>query len=312
VALVGSGLLQAAGFALWTLAPGVPGFGAGFVMWGLGGALASGAFEALVHDGLAAAGAEDRYAWVMGRAAAAGLAVQVPSALAATAFVAAGGYALAGWASVVTCLAGSALAAGLPEPRRTAGDDEEGRGYVAILRAGVAEAADSAGVRGALVACAAIASFDALEEYFGLLVASWGVPPEFVPTALLVVSAAAAAAVLAAPRAGRLGAPGMGALLGAGAAGLTAAVALGGIGGLAGLAAFHGLWRLAAVVADARLQSRVAGPARATVTSLAGLAADLAGFALYAAWATGGAGTAAVLAALTALAVPALLRGRAP
>ena len=40
------------GYALWILLPGFPGYAAGFVLWGLGGALASGSLEALLYDGL--------------------------------------------------------------------------------------------------------------------------------------------------------------------------------------------------------------------------------------------------------------------
>src|SRR5688572_32151149 len=95
-AVVLAGVLQAAGYAMWIALPGFPGFAAGFALWGLGGAMASGAFEALLYDGLAAAGEADRYAGVLGRVEAAALAVQVPIAGAATALFAAGGYPLAG------------------------------------------------------------------------------------------------------------------------------------------------------------------------------------------------------------------------
>lgn len=52
-ALVAHGMLQAAGYALWILVPGFAGFAVGFVLWGLGGTLASGTFEALLYDSLA-------------------------------------------------------------------------------------------------------------------------------------------------------------------------------------------------------------------------------------------------------------------
>ncbi|MGH8909648.1 MAG: MFS transporter, partial [Egibacteraceae bacterium] len=72
-ALVASSVLQALGYVLWLTLPGFPAFAAGFVLWGLGGALVSGALEALLYDGLAAVGAEDRYALVQGRVTAVGL-----------------------------------------------------------------------------------------------------------------------------------------------------------------------------------------------------------------------------------------------
>ena len=60
-AVVASGLLQAGGYVLWISAPGFAGFAAGFALWAVGGAFGSGALEALLYDGLAAAGAEDTY-----------------------------------------------------------------------------------------------------------------------------------------------------------------------------------------------------------------------------------------------------------
>src|SRR3712207_4273351 len=65
--LVAGDLLKAAGFAAWVLLPGFTGFAAGFVLWGIGASLASGAQEALLYDGLVAAGAREHYAAVSGR-----------------------------------------------------------------------------------------------------------------------------------------------------------------------------------------------------------------------------------------------------
>ncbi|WP_433619188.1 hypothetical protein ACQP2P_19460 [Dactylosporangium sp. CA-139114] len=115
--LVAAGLLQAAGFALWTALPSFAVFAAGFVLWGLGGALASGSIEALLYDGLLAAGHESRYVRVSGQVTAAGLVAQIPAAVAAAVLFPLGGYPLVGWVSVGVCLAASALAARLPEVR---------------------------------------------------------------------------------------------------------------------------------------------------------------------------------------------------
>jgi MFS family permease len=310
-AVVASGLLQAAGFALWTLLPGVPGFAAGFALWGLGGALASGAFEALLYDGLAAAGAGHRYVRVLARVEAAGLAVQVPIAGVATALFELGGHALAGWVSVGTSLGSAAVAATLPDVRSPAADGEGGEalGYLATLRAGVTEAARSPAVRAAILGVAAITAFDGLEEYFPLLAAGWGVPEGVVPVALVAVPLAGALGAALAGRAAIVGPHGLAFLLLLAAAALAAAGIAAHPAGVAGIVAFHGLFRLAVVVADARLQERIDGPARATVTSVAGLATDLAAMALYGAWALGGLGLVTTLALLAALTVPGLVGG---
>ena len=117
-------MLQAVAFVVWTVAPAFWPFAVGFVIWGVGGALVSGASEALVHDELAAVGAEGSFGRVYGWMTAAELLVQVPTAVAASALFALGGYELVGWASVVACLAAAALAARFPEAPRLPDDDE--------------------------------------------------------------------------------------------------------------------------------------------------------------------------------------------
>ncbi|CAA9520981.1 MAG: hypothetical protein AVDCRST_MAG79-196, partial [uncultured Thermoleophilia bacterium] len=82
--------------------------------------------------------------------------------------------------------------------------------------------------------------------------------------------------------------------------------------GLVTVAVFYGLYRLLLVLVDARLQERIDGPARATVTSVAALGTELACFAVYAAWAVGGLALAAALVVLVVAAVPRLLREDVP
>jgi len=141
-ALAASTVFQAAGYVVWITAPSFLGFAAGFVLWGLGGALGSGSMEALLHDGVAAAGAEGLYPRVYGRVAATRLVSQLPAAAAATVLFASGGYALVGWISVACCLAAAVAASRLPEgPVQTADAEPE-------LGAGVAGAVEAAGAVG--------------------------------------------------------------------------------------------------------------------------------------------------------------------
>lgn len=305
-ALVVSGLAQAVGFGVWIALPGFAGFAAGFVLWGLGGTLASGAFEALLYDGLAAVHAEEHYARINGRAVAAGLLAQIPAALGATVLFAAGGYAAAGWVSVGLCVAAAALATRFPEPPRTL-DDEDGPGYLATLRAGTREAAASPAVRAAVVAVALLTGLDALEEYFGIVAVDWGVPTALVPLATLAIPLAGAAGAALGGAANRLPAA---ALAGTFALGLVMLGAAG-IGahpaGLVAVTAFYGLYRMVSVVADARLQDRIAGSARATVTSVAALGTEIVCFAVYGAWALGGLVPIAAVWLVVAAALPWLL-----
>jgi MFS family permease len=307
--LVASDVLQAAGYVAWVLLPGFPGFALGFVLWGFGGSLASGAKEALLYDGLAAAGAKEHYARVAGWVAAMQLVAQLPAAAAASLLFAAGGFSLVGWASVGMCLAAAGVAATLPEPPRGGAGGEIG--YFATLRAGITEATRSPGVPAVLGAAAALAAFDGAEEYFPLLVAGWGIPAGLVPLAIVPIVLGGTAGAALGGAASRLPGWALGAVLGTAMVFLAAAGVASHPAGVAAVAGFYGGYRAVLVVVDARLQERIASESRATVTSVAGLGSEIATFGLYAAWAAGGAALVAAAGLVIAAVLPALLRGRA-
>ncbi|MEU4794094.1 MFS transporter, partial [Micromonospora tulbaghiae] len=110
-------LLAAGGFALWVLLPSYPAFAVGFLLWGAGGALRSGALEALVFTELERLGATDRYARLIGRTRTVEVLGAVGSGVLAGPVFALGGYLAAGAASVATCLLAAAVAARFPEHR---------------------------------------------------------------------------------------------------------------------------------------------------------------------------------------------------
>lgn len=307
-ALVAAGVSQASGYALWVTLPGFPAFAAGFVLWGSGGALASGSLAALLYDGLAAEGAAAHYPRIRGRLGAAELVAQVPAALAATVLFPAGGYQLVGWVSVGTCLGAAALATRFPEPPRTAQDTEASGGYRAILREGVTEAARSPAVRVAVVAFASLSGLDGIEEYFTLLAGQWGVEVAMIPIATLGIPAAGALGAATAGRAAGLRARTLASLLGAGVLIFAGAALLRLPAGLAGIGCFYAVYRMVLVLVDARLQDRITGSARATVTSVAGLGEGLAAILLYAAWALGGLWLVLALSLLLAAGLPRWLR----
>ncbi|MEV5341759.1 MFS transporter, partial [Streptomyces sp. NPDC052676] len=128
-------LLTAAGFALWVLVPSYPAFALGFVLWGAGEALGSGALEALVHDELDRLGAADRYARVMGRARAAGLLGVMAAMGLAGPVLTLGGYPAVGALSVLALLLAAATATRFPEHRAAA---TGGEARSETLRAGLA------------------------------------------------------------------------------------------------------------------------------------------------------------------------------
>ena len=239
----------------------------------------------------------------------AGLVAQLPAAAAATALFAAGGYVAAGWASVAACLATAAVATRLPDLRADRDDDEPG--YLATLRAGLDEVATRPTVRGAVLAFGLLFGLDAYEEYFPLIARDLQVDTALVPIALLVILLVGA---VGAALGGRADGCRQAASPPSSVPGRVLAVAgyVAHPAALAGVALFYGLYRMVLVVVDARLQERIAGPACATVTSVANVVAELLAFAVYAAWALGGAPAVTAFVALAALALPVLLRRRQP
>jgi predicted MFS family arabinose efflux permease len=304
-ALVAGALLQALGYIAWILAPGFAGFAIGFAVWALGGALVSGSSEALLYEGLTAAGAADHYARVQGWATAAEFLAFIPAVLVATALLPIGGYAAIGWVSVATCVAAAMLARRLPSAPATADlDEEEGSG---TLRAGLREAMQPT-VAGAVIALAVIGGFDAIEEYFPLLAQDWGVPTTWVPIAVLVVTLAGALGAALGGRCASFSGIRVALLTGAAAAALAVAGVAAAVGGLVALAAFYLLHHLVLVVLDARLQARIEGRARATTTSVAGLGTEIVGLGLFGVWALGHLVLVTVLWFAVAAALPVMLR----
>ncbi|MGC4763934.1 MFS transporter [Micromonospora sp. DT46] len=358
-------VVTAAGFALWVLVPSYPAFAVGFVLWGAGGALASGALEALVFTELDRLGAAGRYARVIGRAKTAGTIGVLASILLAGPVFAVGGYPAVGVASVLACLLAAAVATRFPEHRRPetaavdaesvradaasadvdaapvradaesadvdaapalvlggggpertghdgGADDDEDLGWWASLRAGLAEVRADRSVRAAVLLVAVVAAvWGALDEYTPLLARDTGVGEATVPLLLLLTWLGVAVGGLLAPAGERLTARGYAGLLALSALALVAGALSARPAGFALVAAAFCGFQLATVLADARLQARISGGSRATVTSLAGMATDVTVIAVYGGYgllATGaGNGVAFAVAAVPYLIVALLL-----
>jgi hypothetical protein len=316
--------------------PGFPGYAAGFVLWGLGGALASGSLEALLYDGLKAYQATNNYSRLLGRITAAGLIAQIPAALAATALFQVGGYALVGWLSVGCCLTAAGLAWMLrdirpvgndaraggastaPDPRDGPADlnddDDPGLGYFQTLRVGIGEAVAAPAVRGLVVIVATLTGLDALEEYFTLLALDWGVPVPWIPLAALGIPLVGATGTWwiahRSPTKKPFTAAVLALALGAGAILLALAEWFGEPAGLLGVAVFYGLYQVVMVAVNTRLQDAIIGPARATVNSVAGLLSELTAIAIYGLWALNGLSLIASLILLLAVLMPLGIRQR--
>ncbi|HEY3004015.1 MAG TPA: MFS transporter, partial [Kribbellaceae bacterium] len=132
--LVLSAALYCAGFVVWLSWPVYAGFAAGFVLWGTSSALASGTFESLVYDELAARDATASYTRLIGWVHACGMTAMVVAIAAAGPLYAWGGYALVGWTSVAVTVVHGVVAWSLPKaPNVGQPDHEPGRAaYLAM------------------------------------------------------------------------------------------------------------------------------------------------------------------------------------
>ncbi|RIJ76151.1 MFS transporter [Nakamurella silvestris] len=308
--LIWAGFIQAAGYLLWIARPDFAGFAIGFLLWSFAGSLTSGAFEALLYDGLARAGAAGHYQRLYGRITSVELLAQLPAAGLATLLFGLGGYPMVGWASVVVCLGGSLVATGFREPPRCDAapvPDTDALGYLQVLRSGLAQAARPL-LRGIIFATAFLGGLDAIEEYFPLLAQGWGIPIEAIPLSLLGIPLAGALGAMFGGRTGQIPATALSVALGAGLVVLAAGNALGRPASVAGIVVFYGLYRWVLVIVESRLQERITGPDRATVTSLAALGIELGGLVLFGLWAVGGLGPVVVGALAVAVLLPRLLR----
>jgi predicted MFS family arabinose efflux permease len=283
--LVVGPLLTAVAFGLWVAAPGYWVFALGFLLWGLKSALTSGALEALVYEELQRVDATEQYATLMGRGQVAGVFAAMCSGAVAAPVIAAGSFPAVGAASVAVCLLASLAAMLFPENRIRL-PDESDRGWAGTLAAGLAEARRSRPVRAAVILVAVVASvWGALDEYTPLLIESGGVSASDVALLMVVIWAGAAAGGLLAGRTARPSSTALAGLICCGVVLMAAGALSRHPLGVVALAGAFGAFQLATVIADTRLQESISGPARATVTSLAGMSTDIATLAVYGSYA---------------------------
>ena len=186
-----------------------------------------------------------------------------------------------------------------PSPRPATADPAVGgygsiRRYLHMLRTGVTEAVRVRRVRFGVGLLALLYGITAFDEYFGLLAGEAGAATSVVPVLVAVTVVGSLLGSLLAGRTEAMHARtmaralctaavlfGAGALL-AGAAGRWpgAVYVLTGLGFVA-LAVSYGIVYNAGIVAEARLQDAISGPARATVMSVAGLSQELVSLAVF-------------------------------
>jgi hypothetical protein len=289
-----SGPIYACGFALWTLWPSYVGFALGFVLWGLSSALMSGTFEAFLYDELVVQGRAPSYARVLGWTNAAEVVATMAGIAAGGPLYAWGGYPLVGAASVVVALLHGAAAFSLPRaPRQESADetrelDNEPRSsvlerYLSMLRSGVHEATRRGPVRHIVLIAAVLMGVSAYDEYFPLLAREQGAATADVPILMAIVTAGQVVGTALAGRAERLSKRALAALVTVAGVTIAGGALAGHPTGIVAVAVGYGITHNVTVVSEARLQSAITGPARATVTSTTGFGAEVFAIACYAA-----------------------------
>jgi len=272
-------LLRLAGYATWLLWPHFWGFIAGFVLWGLKSGLTNGCFEALVYDELKAAGREDDYTRVAGRAEAIQF-VGILAASLAAAPVAPLGYGMLLTASLVAC----AIAAAAPwafrrAPRNAVAGDIH---YFDHLKLGLRQAVRTPILLGLIVFLAmTLALGGALDEFWSIFASRAGLNHSQVALFIGAMSAGQAVASFLAHRARRLASGWFYALFALNGVLLSIAATLFRPAAVVLLIAFSGGFKVIDIVFEGRLQDALPSETRATIASVKGFVVELAVTVLY-------------------------------
>ncbi len=266
--------IKAAAFLSWLVLPSFWGFALGFVLWALGDAARSGTAESLLHDGLAELGESEQFEKVYGRIEAAE-GVGVILAVALGGLAAEGGYTLPLLLSGVAPLVAAGLTLALVrEPPRT--NEEEDADFSTTLSVGVRALLTSrtiATLVGMLTLLATAPGI--LEEYVGPLLEADGFSLTGVGLVAAVIWGARTIGVVIAHRQRAPGLPRIALLFAAGHAVLLAIVLPGPVVLVVALSLYYLLVGAAEVLQQGALQRSIDSHARATITSLGGMSAEV-------------------------------------
>ncbi|MDF3312421.1 MFS transporter [Rhodococcus sp. T2V] len=314
--LIFASVLYTAGFTVWILVPSYAGFAAGFALWGISGAISSGTFEALLYDALVARGAAADFARLLGYANSGAMVCNLLATLSAAPLYVLGGYPLVGWVSVGATVIHGCFAVLLPaapkvkeaDETREVADDHGGLAdrYARMLRAGLGEVTRETVVRRGVLLSAVLIAFLAFDEYFGLLARDGGTSTAAVPLLVAITVSGQVVGTALAGRTASMRAVTMGRAVAVAAILLGGGALLGGVAGFLAIGVGYGILGNAMIMSEARVQDAITGPARATVTSVAGLFGEVAAVLIYAGFAVGSLWL-SVTTLVATLAVPVLL-----
>lgn len=270
--LAGAQLFRAAGFLVWWLVPSFSGYLVGFALWGIESALTSGAFQALVYDELRAKGKEDTYAWLLGRSESCRLAAQVVGGLLAAVVVTAG-FPPVLWASALVGLVAGAVLLSFPNagPANPAAE----RRYLQYLREGLHQVVTERVVRDLVLFSGAIFGIGAVDEFFGLLLRDAGISNEWISIWHAIFFVIASVGSLLAHRFARASRRHLALIAFVWGITFVLTSQAGGLAVPLGLVVFNLFFSVQQIALDAQLQAAITSDARATITSVRGLASEL-------------------------------------
>lgn len=277
--------LRFVGVATWWLWPTPAGMVTGTVLWAVHDALASGTWESWVHDQLDSVGRVADYPIVMARLAQLAILSAVSAAVVAFIAIEPLGLVSLVWLTLIPFAIEFVFLFRLPSVDAGTGPDTEPvslAAWWATLKDGVRQARNVP-VLGFLVVTGALAeSLTIVDEYLSLVIDGTGAAEIVIPIIVGIgwIGYASGAEVAARwpQTTGRR---------------LAVLLAVGSALGLVGLSGVLGVWGLLLlpvlfcglsatyILADARLQERVEGDTRATVTSVRGFGTGLAAFVVF-------------------------------
>jgi MFS family permease len=261
--------LRALGISLWFLWPTFGGIVAGALLWAIHSALASGAWEALVHDELTERGEEEDYPVVMARLGQANH-LGVAGATLTSAGLLALGFEMPflGALTVVLHLPAMLLVLALPNCRESEHLSTSFESVKATFQEGLREAWTNRSAARLIALGAVLEGLFILDEYVHLLAQARGLAESWIPLVVGLVWVGLLAGGELAARRPQMSERTMGTLLfvcsAMGLLGLLSESWL----GAASLALVYGALNVAWILSDARMQARLPSEVRATVTSV--------------------------------------------
>jgi MFS family permease len=309
--------IRAIGISVWLVWPTFEGLLVGAALWATHDALASGTWEAMIHDELTAIGEDTRYGTVMARISQfSNLGVAAGTLLGIFLLSRRVGIevdlAVLGWLTVAAHVGSISLVSAMPDVRWVTDLDEPVtfRSWFATLRTGVAEARRIPILAKLVVLGAMLEGLFLFDEYVPLLSRARGGTDADAAVIVLVVWIGLLIGGEAAARFPGITGRRAGTALLAGVAVTATSLLTDPVWTLALLAVGYGIHEIAWIPTDARLQERAPPKTRATVTSVRGFGSatvSMTFFAIVAVMANGDDPTPGLLAALGLLAVAGIL-----